>query len=124
MHKILTVVAVVAMVSLGTSVVAAFVLHSSVAKQSHQIGALQQAENADHKEIVALEAKVAAANKHRKLTAALLRCTPAAQPIGQPGFAFATPELLFTIRQDSLTAWKALAGMPLSSDTSASGHCG
>jgi Cys-tRNA(Pro)/Cys-tRNA(Cys) deacylase len=49
---------------------------------------------------------------------------PGGQPIGQPGFAAALPELGLTIRQDSSTAWKSRAGICLSSETSASGHCG
>jgi hypothetical protein len=52
------------------------------------------------------------------------RWLPAGQPIGQPGLAAACPELGLTIRQDSFTAWKALAGICLSSDTRPSGHCG
>ena len=122
MHRILTAVAVVALAALGVSIIATVLLHSSINSQSRKISALQQAETADHKMIAALEAQ--AANKQRKLTTALLRCTQNTQPMEQPRFGFAAPELLFTIRQDSLTAWKALAGMPLSSDTSASGHCG
>jgi hypothetical protein len=124
MYKILTAVAVVAIVALGTSIIATILLRSSIDGQSRKISALEQVENSDHKKIAALESEVGANNKRRKLTADLLRCAQATQPIGQPGFALAAPELLFTIRQDSLTAWKALAGMPLSSDTSASGHCG
>jgi Cys-tRNA(Pro)/Cys-tRNA(Cys) deacylase len=46
------------------------------------------------------------------------------QPIGQPGFAAARPESGLTIRQDSSTAWKAPAGICLSSETRPSGHCG
>jgi len=44
--------------------------------------------------------------------------------MGQPDFARASPESGATIRQDSSTAWNAFAGMPFSSDTRASGHCG
>ena len=47
-----------------------------------------------------------------------------AQPVGHPALALAWPECRFTIRQDSLTAWNALAGMRLSKATSPSGHCG
>src|SRR5215469_7854193 len=46
------------------------------------------------------------------------------QPIQQPGLALTSPEFRLTIRQDVLTASKALAGMRLSSETRASGHCG
>src|SRR6202034_533784 len=46
------------------------------------------------------------------------------QPIGQSGFALTAAELGLTIRQDSSTAWNAPAGIPLSRDTRASGHCG
>lgn len=120
MYKILTVVAVVALVALSTSIVATVLLHS----QSHQIGAIQRAENADHKKLVALEGALASASNDKKLAAARLLCTQVHQPMGQPGLALAAPELLFTIRQDSLTAWNALAGIPLSNDTNASGHCG
>jgi hypothetical protein len=48
----------------------------------------------------------------------------APQPIGQPRLALASPELRLTIRHDSSTAWKSLAGISFSSDTRASGHCG
>ena len=42
--------------------------------------------------------------------------------MGQPGLAAAWPESALTIRQDSSTAAKALAGICLSSETSAFGH--
>jgi hypothetical protein len=124
MYRILTAVAVVALVALSTSIIATILLHSSISRQSTQISSLQRAESSDHQEIAALEGEVGAANKHKKLTAARLRCGQLPQPMGQPALAFASPELLFTIRHDSLTAWKALAGIRLSSDTKASGHCG
>jgi len=123
MYKILTALAVVALLALGTSIIASLTLHSSIDKQSRQIGALDRAEATDHKEIAVLEGEVHA-TKAKQVTSARPRCTRAPQPIGQPGFAVASPEFLLTIRQDSLTAWNALAGISLSSDTSASGHCG
>lgn len=46
------------------------------------------------------------------------------QPMRQPRLALTAPEFGLTIKQDVLTASKALAGMPLSSETRASGHCG
>ncbi len=130
MHKILTALAVVALVALGTSIIGTVILRSSVDKQSHQIRALERAETADHKEIAALEKEQrgkrgshGVATAHRVI-ATRLTCANAAQPIGQPAFAVASPDFLLTIRQDSLTAWNALAGIPLRSETSASGHCG
>jgi hypothetical protein len=119
MYKILTALAVVAIAALGTSIIATVLLHSSISRESRQIKALQGAENSDNHRLSALANEVGA-NKHKKLTAARQRCTHVSQPI----LAVARPESLFTIRQDSLTAWNALAGIPLSSDTSASGHCG
>lgn len=124
MYRILTAVAVVALAALSTSIIATVLLHSSISGQSRKISALQNAENADHKKISALQTEVGAATKHKTLTAARPRCTHVPQPMGQPALAFVAPESLLTIRHDSLTAWKALAGMPLSSATSASGHCG
>lgn len=124
MYKILTALAVVALLALGTSIIASLTLHSSIDKQSRQIGALDRAEAADHKEIAVLQGEVHATKATQQVTSARPRCTRAPQPIGQPGFAVASPEFLLTIRQDSLTAWNALAGIVLSSDTSASGHCG
>jgi hypothetical protein len=124
MHKILTALAVVALLALGTSIIASIALHSSIDKQSHQISALDRAEAADHKEITMLEGKVRATTAGQHITSARPPCAPARQPIGQPGLALASPSFLLTIRQDSLTAWNALAGMPFSSDTSAPGHCG
>jgi hypothetical protein len=123
MYKILTALAVVAIAALGTSIIATVLLHSSISRESRQIKALQGAENSDNHRLSALANEVGA-NKHKKLTAARQRCTHVSQPMGQPVLAVARPESLFTIRQDSLTAWNALAGIPLSSDTSASGHCG
>jgi hypothetical protein len=124
MYKILTALAVVALLALGTSIIASLTLHSSIDKQSRQISALDRAEAADHKEIAVLEGEVHTTKTTQQVTSARPRCTRAPQPIGQPGFAVASPEFLLTIRQDSLTAWNALAGISLSSDTSASGHCG
>lgn len=124
MYKILTALAVVALLALGTSIIASLTLHSSIDKQSRQISALDRAEAADHKEIAVLEGEVHTTKAKQQVTSAWPRCTRALQPIGQPGFAVASPEFLLTIRQDSLTAWNALAGISLSSDTSASGHCG
>jgi hypothetical protein len=124
MYKILTALAVVALAALGTTIIATVLLHSSISKQTREIKALESAEHSDHQKIATLEGEVGAAAKHKKLTAAERRCPQVPQPMGQPVFAFAAPESLFTIRQDSLTAWNALAGIPLSSDTSPSGHCG
>jgi hypothetical protein len=124
MHKILTALAAVAIIALGTSIIASLVLRSSIDKQSHQISALDKAEAADHKEITALEGEVHAATTRQQITSARPRCPRVTQPIGQPGLAVASPEFLLTIRQDSLTAWNALPGIPLSSATSAPGHCG
>lgn len=124
MYKILTAVAVVALATLGTTIIATVLLHSSISKESRQIKALQGAEHSDHQKIAALEGEVGAGSKHKKLIAARLRCAQLPQPMGQPALAFAAPESLFTIRHDSLTAWNAVAGISLSKDTSASGHCG
>src|ERR1700721_3068177 len=44
--------------------------------------------------------------------------------MGQPGLAWAWPELALTIRQDSFTAWKARAGICLSSEIRAPGQRG
>ncbi len=123
MHKILTALAVVALLALGTSIIASVALHSSIDKQSHQISSLDRAEAADHKEITVLQGEVRATTAGQQITSARPTCTPGRQPTGQPGFALASSEFLLTIRQDSLTAFNALAGMPLSSDTSAPGHC-
>jgi hypothetical protein len=124
MYKILTAVAVVALVTLGTTIIATILLHSSISRQEGQIKALDGAEHSDHQKIAALEGELSAASKHKKLTAGQLRCTQLPQPMEQPVLAFAAPESLFTIRQDSLTAWNALAGISLSKDTRPSGHCG
>jgi hypothetical protein len=124
MHKFLTAISVVALIALGTSIVATVLLHSSIARQSGQIRALERAESTDHKKIAALETEMAASGKGKTLTAARRTCRQLPQPMGQPGFAAAAPELLFTIRQASSTASNALAGIPFSSDTKASGHCG
>jgi hypothetical protein len=123
MYRILTAVAVVALATLATTIVATVLLHSSISRQSGQIKALQGAEHSDQKKIAALEGEVGAG--HKNLTAATRpRCSKLPQPMGQPAFAFAAPESLFTIRHDSLTASNALAGISLSMDTRASGHCG
>jgi len=122
MYKILTVLAVVALGALGTSIIATILLHAAISKQSKQISGLERVENSDNHKLAALQNEVGA-NKHKKLTAAL-HCTQLPQPIWQPGLAVASPELLLTMRQDSLTAWNAPAGIPFSRDTSASGHCG
>lgn len=124
MYKVLTALAVVALAALGTTIIATVLLHSSISKQSREIKALESAEHSDHQKIATLEGEVNSATRHKKLTAAERRCAQPFQPMGQPALAFAAPESLFTIRQDSLTAWSASAGIPLSSDTSASGHCG
>jgi hypothetical protein len=124
MHKILTALAVVALVALGTSVIASLILHSSIDRQSRQIGALDRAEAGDHKIIVALEKELRGKKAGHRAAAAARAEMNGTQPIGQPAFAVASPECLFTIRQDSLTAWNALAGIPFRSETSASGHCG
>ncbi len=124
MHKILTALAVVALLALGTSIIGTLALHSSVAKQSRQISSLNRAEAADHKEIAALQTELSPKKSRHRTAAARLTCASVPQPIGQPGFAVASPEFLLTLRQDSLTAWNALAGIPFRSDTSASGHCG
>jgi hypothetical protein len=124
MYKVLTALAVVALAALGTTIIATVLLHSSISKQSGEIKTLESAEHSDHQKIAALQGEVSAAAKHKKLTAARQRCGQLPQPIGQPVLAFAAPESPLTMRQDSLTAWNALAGIPLSSDTSASGHCG
>jgi hypothetical protein len=124
MYKLLTALAVVALAALGTTIIATVLLHSSISKQSGEIKALEGAEHSDHQKIATLEGEVSSATKHKKLTTAERRCPQPLQPMGQPVLAFAAPESLFTIRQDSLTAWNALAGIPLSNDTSASGHCG
>src|ERR1700722_6322680 len=44
--------------------------------------------------------------------------------MGQPGLAWVWPELGLTIRQDSFTAWKARAGICLSSEIRAPGQRG
>jgi len=124
MQKILTALAAVAIIALGTSIIASLALRSSIDKQSHQISALNKAEAADHKEITALEGEVHATKAQQQITSARPRCTRVSQPIGQPGLAVASPEFLLTIRQDSLTAWNALPGILLSSATNAPGHCG
>jgi uncharacterized protein involved in copper resistance len=125
MHKILTALAVVALVALGTSIIASLILRSSIDKQARQIGALDRAEAADHREISRLQAELHTAKADHQVTSAPTATMAASRvihPIGQPGLAVASPELLLTIRHDSLTAWNALAGIPLSSDTSAPGH--
>jgi hypothetical protein len=133
MQKVLWVIAVVAAVALGTSVVSTIVLHSALAKDARELSVLKRAESVDQSEIAKLRERLhpkktlsrdnSAKTSHASVTAARpSRAEP--QPMGQPGFAVASPEFSCTIRHDSLTAWNALAGMPLSSDTSASGHCG
>jgi hypothetical protein len=132
MHKILTAVAVLALLALGTSIVATVVLRSSIDKQSRQIGALDRAETADHKEITALQGELRTTKAQHQLAAAAAsaatrtqRCLPGeSRPIGWPGLAVASPEFLLIIRQASSTAWNPLAGVPLSSDTSPPGRCG
>jgi len=133
MYKVLWAVAIVAIIALGTSIVSAVALHSAQAKDNRQIGTLDHEESVQQNEISSLRsqlrAKVTAArqtamtNNVARATAVRPRCV-LPQPIAQPGFAVASPELLCTIRQASFTAWNARAGIPFSSDTSASGHCG
>jgi hypothetical protein len=124
MYKVLTALAVLAVAALGTTIIATVLLHSSISQQSGEIKALESAEHSDHQKIATLEGEVSSATKHKKLTTAERRCRQPSQPMGQPVLAFTAPESLFTIRQDSLTAWNAPAGIPLSNETSASGHCG
>lgn len=54
MYRVLTVVAVVAMLALGTSIVTAVVDHTTMTRQSGQIASLDQEESADHKAIAEL----------------------------------------------------------------------
>lgn len=123
MYKILTAVAVVALATLGTTIIATVLLHSSISKQSSQIKSLQGAERSDHQKIAALEGEVGAGTKHTKLTAASPRCPQLRQPIASPGAATATPRLLLTIRRDRLTNWIALTEIRVTSDVTAPGHC-
>ena len=133
MYKVLWAVAIVAALALGTSIISAVVLSSAQAKENRQIATLDHEQSVEQNEISSLRTQVRAKNAVAKKTAAKNdaasvtatrpRCEPP-QPIGQPGFAVASPELLRTIRQASFTAWNARAGIPFSSDTSASGHCG
>ena len=133
MYKVLGAVAVVAALAIATSLVSAVVLHSAQAKENRQIAALDHEQSVEQNEISSLRSQVGAKNTVARKTAvkkdvarvmaARPRCA-LPQPIGQPGFAVASPELLRTIRQASFTAWNTPAGIPFSSDTSASGHCG
>ena|SRR5215469_2779058 len=122
MYKILTAVAAVAIAALGTVIVATVLLRSSISGQSSKISALERAENTDHRQIAALEREVGAANKQKQLTAAGPRCAQLPQPMGEHGLVLAGPALLFATRQDSPTAWNALAVIRHASETSAPGH--
>jgi hypothetical protein len=133
MYKVLWAIAVVAVLALGTSIITAVFLHSAQAKDNRQIATLDHEQSVEQSEITSLRAQVRAKNTVARTTAVknnVARVTAVGprcalpQPIGQPGFAVASPELLCTIRQASFTAWNARAGIPFSSDTSASGHCG
>jgi len=116
------------MVALGTSIVTSLLQSSDISRQSRQISTLNHEESADRKAIstlqAELQAKTVSATASSQQISRVVMSPRSCYAIGQPGFAVASPEFLLTIRQASLTAWNALAGIPFSSVTSASGHCG
>lgn len=69
MHRVLTVIAVVALLALGSSVIGSLVLRSSISKEQRQISALDHGLAADKQAISALRGQINAKKIQHRVTA-------------------------------------------------------